>query len=118
MLAVVGLVLAHAANNLINDYFDMTGGVDTEGYVRALYAPHPVLSGWVRQGQLRNAAIRVLTVVDAPDHARAGARNPQPLLIIGFALAGLFCRSSTSPRRSVSSSTAWANSGVFLVWGR
>ena len=41
-LAVVGLVLAHAANNLINDYFDMTGGVDTEGYVRALYAPHPV----------------------------------------------------------------------------
>ena len=47
VLAIVGLVLAHAANNLINDYFDMTGGVDTEGYVRALYAPHPVLSGWV-----------------------------------------------------------------------
>jgi 1,4-dihydroxy-2-naphthoate octaprenyltransferase len=45
VLAIVGLVIAHAANNLINDYFDMTGGVDTEGYVRALYAPHPVLSG-------------------------------------------------------------------------
>ena len=41
LLAVVGLVLAHAANNMINDYFDTTGGVDTEGYVRALYAPHP-----------------------------------------------------------------------------
>src|SRR3989304_2844076 len=54
VLAVVGIVLAHAANNLINDYFDMTGGVDTEGYVRALYAPHPVLSGWVTKSTLRN----------------------------------------------------------------
>lgn len=31
LVAVVGLVLAHAANNMINDYFDTTGGVDTEG---------------------------------------------------------------------------------------
>src|SRR5437868_13465751 len=27
-LALVGLVLAHATNNMINDYFDTTGGVD------------------------------------------------------------------------------------------
>src|SRR5262245_19929394 len=26
-LALVGLVIAHAANNMINDYFDLTGGV-------------------------------------------------------------------------------------------
>lgn len=30
VLAIVGLVIAHAANNLINDYFDMTGGIDTD----------------------------------------------------------------------------------------
>lgn len=89
VLAVVGLVLAHAANNLINDYFDMTGGVDTEGYVRALYAPHPVLSGWVSKATLRNAAIG-LTVVDGLVMLALAARSPQPLLIIGFALAGLF----------------------------
>ena len=58
-----GIVIAHAANNLINDYFDMTGGVDTEGYVRALYAPHPVLSGWVTKATLRNAMV-CLTVID------------------------------------------------------
>ena len=28
-ISVVGLVLAHAANNMINDYFDSSGGVDT-----------------------------------------------------------------------------------------
>src|SRR6187455_2281161 len=47
VVAVIGLVLAHAANNLINDFFDQSQGVDTDGYVRALYAPHPVLSGWI-----------------------------------------------------------------------
>src|SRR6266700_3095042 len=31
-LALLGLVIAHAGNNMINDYFDTTGGVDTEGY--------------------------------------------------------------------------------------
>ena len=54
-LAIVGLVLAHAANNMINDYFDLTGGIDTDDYVRALYAPHPILSGWVTK---RSAAQR------------------------------------------------------------
>ena len=44
-LAIVGLVAAHAANNMINDYFDMSEGIDTDEYVRAL--PHPVLSGWL-----------------------------------------------------------------------
>jgi len=27
-------------NNMINDYFDTIGGVDTEAYVRTKYAPH------------------------------------------------------------------------------
>ncbi len=87
MLAVVGLVIAHAANNLINDYFDMTGGVDTEGYVRALYAPHPVLSGWVTKSTLRNA-ILLLTVIDGLIMLLlAHWHGP---LVIAFALAGLF----------------------------
>src|SRR5215470_6727558 len=46
-LALVGLVIAHACNNMINDYFDTTGGVDTAEYTRALYAPHPLLSGLI-----------------------------------------------------------------------
>ena len=37
--------------------------IDTDEYVRALYAPHPVLSGWLTRSQLRNA-ILVANVVD------------------------------------------------------
>ena len=89
ILAVVGLVLAHATNNLINDYFDMTGGVDTEGYVRALYAPHPVLSGWITKAMLRNTIV-LLTAIDGLIMLVLAATNQQPALVIAFALAGLF----------------------------
>ena len=62
-LAIVGIVLAHATNNLINDYFDLAGGVDTDEYARALYAPHPVLSGMITKGQLI-AAIIIANLID------------------------------------------------------
>ena len=86
-VAILGLVLAHAANNLINDYFDMTGGVDTEGYVRNLYAPHPVLSGWVTKATLRNAII-ALTLIDGLIMLLLAYWHGP--LVIAFALAGLF----------------------------
>src|SRR5688572_5386590 len=87
LLAIVGLVLAHAANNMINDYFDTSGGVDTEGYVRALYAPHPILSGWVTKQQLRNA-ILALTLIDGLIMLLLAYWHGP--LVIAFAVAGLF----------------------------
>ena len=66
-------MLAHAANNMINDYFDTTGGIDTEGYVRALYAPHPILAGWVTKRQLA-AAILAVNVIDAGADALSDRR--------------------------------------------
>jgi 1,4-dihydroxy-2-naphthoate polyprenyltransferase len=52
-LAAAGLVLAHVANNLMNDLFDLEVGADSDAYPRALYAPHPVLSGMItRRGLL------------------------------------------------------------------
>ena len=47
VLVVVGLILAHASNNMVNDYFDVRHGVDTPDYPRANYAPHPILSGLI-----------------------------------------------------------------------
>src|SRR5262245_48376051 len=58
-LAALGLVLAHVANNLMNDLFDLEVGADTESYPRALYAPHPVLSGTISRRGLLAAAVAV-----------------------------------------------------------
>jgi 1,4-dihydroxy-2-naphthoate polyprenyltransferase len=65
LLASLGLVLAHVANNLMNDLFDLEVGADTESYPRALYAPHPVLSGMTtRRGLLASAlAVNALDLV-------------------------------------------------------
>src|SRR5437868_10114829 len=65
VLAAVGILLAHAANNLMNDLFDLEVGTDTNAYPRALYAPHPVLSGMISRRGLLTSAI----VVNAADLA-------------------------------------------------
>ena len=56
-LAAVGLLFAHVANNLMNDLFDLEVGADSDSYPRALYAPHPVLSGTISRRGLLTAAI-------------------------------------------------------------
>src|SRR3954469_6101007 len=63
LLAVFGLVVAHAANNMINDYFDLEGGIDSDDSVRAQYSPHPILSGWVTKRQL-GTAILIANAID------------------------------------------------------
>jgi 1,4-dihydroxy-2-naphthoate octaprenyltransferase len=113
-LAVIGLVVAHAANNMINDYFDLEGGVDTEGYVRALYAPHPILSGWVSKRQL---ALAIL-IANAIDFAimlfLASHRGP---LVIAFALAGLFISVFYVAPPIRLKHIGLGEPGVFVVWG-
>src|SRR5918994_227435 len=113
-IAVVGLVLAHAANNMINDYFDTTGGVDTDDYVRALYAPHPILSGWVTKRQL-GAAILVVNAVGAAIMLYlAAVRGP---LVIAFALAGLFISVFYVAPPIRLKHIGLGEPGVFIVWG-
>jgi 1,4-dihydroxy-2-naphthoate octaprenyltransferase len=113
-LAVVGLVLAHAANNMINDYFDTTGGVDTDGYVRALYAPHPILSGWVTKRQLEVAILAVNLVGGLIMLYLASVRGP---LVIAFALAGLFVSVFYVAPPIRLKHHGLGEPGVFLVWG-
>ena len=113
-LAVLGLVVAHAANNMINDYFDLSGGVDTDDYVRALYAPHPILSGWVSKRQLADA-ILVANVIDlAIMLFLASVRGP---LVIAFALAGLFISVFYVAPPIRLKHIGLGEPGVFVVWG-
>ncbi|MGI8535655.1 MAG: prenyltransferase [Mycobacteriales bacterium] len=57
LLALLGITLAHACNNIMNDLSDTDVGLDTSAYPRALYAPHPILSGMVRRKQMGLAVI-------------------------------------------------------------
>jgi 1,4-dihydroxy-2-naphthoate octaprenyltransferase len=85
-LAVVGIVVAHLANNLMNDLSDTESGNDTTDYPRALYAPHPILSGLVTKRQLV-LGIAICQVVDLAIAVTLIVR--QDWWIAAFALAGL-----------------------------
>jgi 1,4-dihydroxy-2-naphthoate octaprenyltransferase len=114
ILAIVGLIVAHAANNMINDFFDLEGGVDTDDYVRALYAPHPILSGWVTKRQL-GAAILIVNAIDLAIMLYLTAiRGP---LVIAFALAGLFISVFYVAPPIRLKHIGLGEPGVFLVWG-
>lgn len=45
ILAIVGIVLAHATNNLLNDLVDHNKGIDKDNYYRAQYGPQPLEHG-------------------------------------------------------------------------
>ncbi|MBI1730363.1 prenyltransferase [Candidatus Acetothermia bacterium] len=42
---LLGVIFAHAATNLLNDYFDVQNEVDKPGTPTAQYRPHPILTG-------------------------------------------------------------------------
>jgi len=113
-LSVIGLVIAHAANNMINDYFDLQVGIDTDEYVRALYAPHPILSGWLSKAQLRNA-ILLMNLLDLGILLfLVSVRGP---LVAAFAFGGLFISVFyVAPPISLKR-RGLGEPGVFLTWG-
>jgi 1,4-dihydroxy-2-naphthoate octaprenyltransferase len=113
-LAFVGLVIAHAANNMNNDYFDMEGGVDTEDYARAQYAPHPVLSGMLTKRSL-GGAVLFLNLLDALILIVLYMRSDWP--VIAFALAGLFISVFYVAPPLKLKHHGLGEPGVFLVWG-
>ena len=113
-LAIVGLVAAHAANNMINDYFDLEGGIDTDDYVRALYAPHPILSGWVTKRQL-GAAILLVNAFDLA--ILAFFVTQRGWLVVPFALGGLFVSVFYVAPPIRLKHIGLGEPGVFLVWG-
>lgn len=43
LLVLAGMILAHAATNVLNDYFDFRHGVDVKGAPTTLYRRHPLV---------------------------------------------------------------------------
>jgi 1,4-dihydroxy-2-naphthoate polyprenyltransferase len=113
-LALVGLVVAHACNNMINDYFDTMGGVDTAEYTRALYAPHPILSGLVSKRGLV-ATIAAFNVLDLAILLVLVAARGWP--VAAFALAGLFVSVFYVAPPLKLKHHGLGEPGVFVVWG-
>lgn len=113
-LAILGIVLAHAANNMINDYFDLSEGQDTASYPRNLYAPHPVSSGLVTRRQLVTA-ILMTNVADAAIMVVLFLARGWPVLV--FTAAGLFISVFYVAPPLRFKAHGLGEPSVFLIWG-
>ena len=51
LILAVGLILAHATNNIFNDFTDYVRGVDKDNYYRTMYGPQPVADGLLTKTQ-------------------------------------------------------------------
>jgi 1,4-dihydroxy-2-naphthoate polyprenyltransferase len=51
IVLVFGLIMAHASNNIFNDYTDFVRGVDKDNYYRTLYGAQPIASGLMTKRQ-------------------------------------------------------------------
>jgi 1,4-dihydroxy-2-naphthoate octaprenyltransferase len=114
LLAGIGITAAHLANNLMNDLFDTQVGGDTASYPRALYAPHPLLTGLVTKRTLWTA-IALTNAVDLGILVVLTARRGWP--IVAFALGGfLLSVAYTAPPLRLKK-IGLGEPDVLVVWG-
>lgn len=113
-LAIVGITCAHLANNLMNDLYDTRAGSDSEGYPRALYAPHPILSGLVSRRALVTAAV-LANLADLVILVVLTAARGWPVVAFALAGFGLSVAYSTPPLRL--KKRGLGEPDVLLVWG-
>ena len=113
-LAIVGILLAHTANNLMNDLFDTQTGLDSNTYPRALYAPHPVLSGLVSRRTLL-VAIGLVNLADLAILIALTWARGWPVL--AFALSGFILSVAYTAPPVRLKKRGLGEPDVLVVWG-
>lgn len=113
-LSFIGIVLAHVSNNLLNDLFDTHTGLDSEQYPRALYAPHPILSGMISRRGLLRAAIAVNLADVAILGVLVAARG---WVVLAFGIAGVVLNVAYTAPPLRLKKRGLGELDVMLTWG-
>ncbi len=111
LLLEFGLILAHATNNLFNDYTDYVKGVDQDNYYRAQYGPQPLVHGFLTKRQLLTYAIVTGLLALAAGVFFVLVRGTPALALLG--LGAFFVLFYTFPLKYI----ALGEIAVLIVWG-
>jgi 1,4-dihydroxy-2-naphthoate polyprenyltransferase len=102
------------SNNLMNDLADANVGSDTADYPRALYAPHPILSGMITRRRLATSAL-VVNLADLVIMLVLFVERGWPVVafaVVGFVLSFAY----TAPPLRLKK-RGLGELDVLLVWG-
>jgi 1,4-dihydroxy-2-naphthoate polyprenyltransferase len=111
LLLVAGLVMAHATNNLINDWVDFARGVDEDNYFRTQYGPQTIQQGLLSKRELLGYIAATGTLAAGCGLALALFRG-WPILAL-MAAGAVFVLFYTWPMKYF----GLGELAVFIVWG-
>jgi len=111
LLLVIGLLLSHATNNLLNDYVDYSKGVDQDNYYRAQYGPQPLVHGLMSKRQLLTYAIVTGLIALGAGIVLVAMRGWLALVLL--LLGAFFVLFYTYPLKYI----ALGEISVLIVWG-
>ncbi len=111
LLVALGLILAHATNNLLNDYTDYVRGVDQDNYYRSQYGPQPLVHGLMTRRQLLTYAAVTGLLALAAGAALIYLRGGLTLMLLG--MGAFFVLFYTFPLKYI----ALGEIAVLIVWG-
>ena len=110
---VFGLVMAHASNNIFNDFTDYVRGVDKDNYYRTMYGAQPIASGLMTKRQhLTYFAVTALLALAAGLYLIFINAN-DPVVWALLAAGMFFVLFYTWPLKGL----ALGELAVLLVWG-
>ena len=109
----LGLMLAHATNNLFNDYTDYVKGVDKDNYFRTMYGPQPVANGLLTTTQLLTYTAATGAIAAALGIYLAAINGWDPVIWLLLGLGAFFVLFYTWPLKYI----ALGEVAVLLVWG-
>jgi len=111
VLCTVGLCLAHATNNLVNDLTDHWKGVDEGNYFRTQYGPQTVEAGFLSVGQLATYAVVTGLVALSIGLYLVAVRGEITLTLLGA--GAFFVLFYTFPLKYI----GLGEPAVLVVWG-
>jgi len=111
ILVTMGLILAHATNNLLNDYTDYVRGVDQDNYYRAEYGPQPLVHGLLTKRQLLTYAAITGALAAACGLALIALTDWNTAILMGLGV--FFVLFYTWPLKYI----ALGEIAVLIVWG-
>ena len=114
LATMVGLMLAHLASNMANDYFDVKHGVDKAESPTSQYRPHPLLMGDISKGSFKTAVIGMYVVALAFALSLSWVRG---LPVLMFTALGLFFGLFYTADPVVYKKRSLGELAVFMVWG-
>jgi len=114
ILTALGLVLAHAGSNLVNDFWDFHRGADSADSPRVSYGPHPLTDESARWRSFLGVTLAILAVAAAIGIYLTVVTGP---LLLAFALSGAFVLMLYSGGPLPLKYFGLGEIAVFIVWG-